>query len=406
MYPVVKLKPGRDGSVLHGHPWVFSGAIAEKPSGLSVGDFVHIAGHDGSVIATGSYSPHSSISIRVFERRKAVIDGQWLADKIHRSNARRILMGYGPHTGTTGYRAVFGEADGIPGLVVDRFGDTVVFQISTAGLDRRRPEIIEAIDRVFSPVSVIERSDLPSRKDEGLGDVQTAHSGDDSALARFQENGVEFYADPVEGQKTGFFLDQKDLRRAIMRGFSKGRTALNLFSYTASASVCAMLGGARSVHNVDESARALEVGERNAKLNGVPDTAMSWERADAFKWLADRRGQDYDLVMMDPPALIKSAKDAEGGKKAYHFINRAAMRLLRDGGIFVTSSCSQALSADDFANILRRAAKQANVTLNPLGSFTQSADHPASIFFPEGVYLKSHVFEVERTGTDGVNAQE
>ena len=396
MYPVVRLNPGRDGSVLHGHPWIFSGAIAEKLTGLANGDFVHVAGSDNSIIATGSYSASSSIAIRVFERRQALIDGAWFENKIRMSDGRRRLMGYGPKTDATGYRAVFGEADGIPGLVIDRYADTVVFQIATAGLDRRREEIIDAIARVFAPRMIVERSDLPSRKEEGLGDVKGIHLGVDSGLTKFSEHGVKFCADPLNGQKTGFFLDQKDLRLAIMRRFSKGKTALNLFSYTGSASICALLGGAKSVHNVDDSSQVVEMGGRNAALNGVPESAMTWEKADAFKWLGAKLAPEYDLVIMDPPALIKSSKDAEGGKKAYHFINRAAMRILKDGGIFLTSSCSQALSTDDFSHILRRAARQAGVTLDPIGAFRQSDDHPASIFFPEGAYHKSFAFTVER----------
>lgn len=394
-YPVIRLKPGRDGSVLHGHPWIFSGAIAGTSPGLANGDFVHVAGSDGSIIATGSFN-QSSISVRVFEQRQAVIDGAWLENKIRMSDGRRRLMGYGPKTDTTGYRAVFGEADGIPGLVIDRYGDAVVFQISTAGLDRRREEIIDVIARVFAPRMIVERSDLPSRREEGLGDVKGIHRGDDSGLARFSENGVKFLADPLNGQKTGFFLDQKDLRLAILRRFSKGKAALNLFSYTGAASICAMLGGAKSVHNVDDSSQVMETGRDSAALNGVQESAMTWEKADAFKWLGAKMAPEYDLVIMDPPALIKSSKDIEGGKKAYHFINRAAMRLTKDGGIFITSSCSQALSTDDFAHILRRAARQSGVTLHPIGAFRQSDDHPVSIFFPEGTYLKSYAFTVER----------
>ncbi|MBF0292102.1 MAG: class I SAM-dependent rRNA methyltransferase [Nitrospinae bacterium] len=395
-YPLVTLKPGRDGSVTHGHPWVFSGAIAEAPPSLVNGDFIHVAASDGGVIATGSYCSSSSISIRVFERRHAVIDSAWFENKIRMADGRRRLMGYGLKTDTTGYRAVFGESDGIPGLVIDRYGDTVVFQLSTAALDRRREEILDAIARVMGPRVIVERSDLPSRKEEGLGDVKGIHLGVDPGLPKFTENGVKFLADPLNGQKTGFFLDQKDLRLALLKRFSKGKTALNLFSYTGSASVCAMLGGAKSVHNVDDSAQAMETGRENAALNGIAESAMTWEKADAFKWLGAKTAPEYELVIMDPPALIKSSKDIEGGKKAYHFINRAAMRLTKDGGIFITSSCSAALSADDFSHILRRSARQAGVTLYPIGVFRQSDDHPPSIFFPEGAYLKSYAFTVER----------
>ncbi|MBI4665412.1 MAG: class I SAM-dependent rRNA methyltransferase [Nitrospinae bacterium] len=395
MLPIIKLKSGRENSAVFGHPWIFSGAVAERPQGLSHGDFITIQDHQGKVVGVGSYSSKGSIMARIFDFSGAGINKEWFAAKIRRAESLRRLMGYGPGTNVTGYRVVFGEADGIPGLIVDRYAETVVFTLSTAGLDKKRAEIVEALDEALAPSAIVERSDSTSRKDEGLEEAAGVIKGSVDAPVEFVEHGVKFLSDALEGQKTGFFLDQKDLRAAIRRT-SSGRRVLNLFSYTGAASVYAMLGGASSVHNVDGSQPALDMALRNARLNGLAEESFTNERSDVFQWLNTRREPEFDMVIVDPPSIIKSAKDTESGKKAYHFLNRAAIRLVKDDGILATSSCSQHLSGDDFAFILRRAAAQAGAKLGTIGSFSQSADHPISVHFPESFYLKSFMFEVRR----------
>ncbi|MDH4183951.1 MAG: class I SAM-dependent rRNA methyltransferase [Nitrospinota bacterium] len=395
-YPSIKLKQGRDESVRFGHPWIFSGALEKPSTDIAHGDLVSILSPSDERLGVGTYSAMGSISIRVFDRRDLPLDRGWFAKLLREADARRGLMGYGPGQSTTGYRVLFGEADGAPGLVVDRYNQSIVFTLSTAGLDRLRPEIIAAIDEVFAPSAIVERSDVSSRKDEGLSTTEVAtHKGVAGEPVEFMESGVKFLADILHGQKTGFFLDQKELRRAIGKA-ARGRNTLNLFSYTGASALAAMLGGASSAHNVDSSARALEVAEMNARLLKISPERFTVEKADIFKWLDPRRNPEYGLVVMDPPSIIKSRKDQKAGKKAYHFLNRAAMRLVKDGGLFVTSSCSQFLSMEDFTLILRRAAAQAEVRLCTVGCFGQAPDHPVSAHFPESGYLKSFIFEVRR----------
>lgn len=394
-YPVIALVPGKEAAIGFWHPWVFSGAIAKLPEGLKHGSLVHVADRQGEIIGTGTFSNKTSISVRLFAFEEAIIDRTWMADKIRKANERRGLMGYGDAK-TNGYRVLFGESDGIPGLVVDRFNETaLVFQMATAGLDALREEVIAAIESVFPGMAVVERSDALVRREEGLEPVVAVHRGTVEGLAPFSENGLSFVADVMGGQKTGFFFDQKDLRKWILEHGVKG-SVLNLFSYSGSAAVAAMKSGAAQVHNVDGSEEALALCAQNAKLNGVDGAAFTSEQADVFDFLNANKESRYDAVIIDPPALIKAGRDHEEGKKAYHFLNRAAMRLVNDGGLFITSSCSHFLTEDDLGFILRRASVQAGIRLDVLAVIRQAADHPTSVYFPESAYLKSFVCRVTR----------
>jgi 23S rRNA (cytosine1962-C5)-methyltransferase len=334
--------------------------------------------------------------VRVLDFRTVEIDGIWFAGRLRAADERRQIMGYGPGTDTTGYRVVFGEADGLPGLVVDRYDDVLVIQVSTSGMNRLKPLVLHALEAVFSPRAIYERSDLPSRKEEGLPEMAHALLGDPPEPVLFDEHGLKFLSDPVDGQKTGFFLDQKDLRLWLRR-LASGRRMLNLFSYTGAHSVAALAGGTVSTLNVDISPSALAMGQRQAELNGMGGDRFVTEQADVFQWLAAERPERYSLVVLDPPALIKSAKDAEQGRKAYHFLCRAALRLVEDGGLFVFSSCSHHFTEDDLAFTLRRASVQAGVVLDPIANVRQSADHPVSVYFPESAYLKTFIAQVRRT---------
>ncbi len=393
-YHVLPLIPGKEANVGFKHPWVFSGALAKVDEKAKHGSLVHVVDRNGKIIGTGTYSNKSSIAVRVFAFGDAMIDRAWFEAKLKAADERRRLMGYGPGTDTTGYRVCFGEADGIPGLVVDRYEDVFVFQIGTAGLDALREDVIGALLDVFHPKALVERSDMASRREEGLEPFSAVHVGDEPAPITFKENGLTFVADVVNGQKTGFFFDQKDLRQAV-RGLAKG-SVLNLFSYSGATGVYAMAGGADHVHNVDGSEAALTLCEKNAVANALKTDAFTTQETDAFDFLNVNKDSQYDTVMIDPPALIKSGKDAEEGKKAYHFLNRAAMRLVKDGGIFVTSSCSHFLPEEDLMFILRRASVQAGLHLDVLASVRQAADHPQSVYFPEAQYLKSFIFRVTR----------
>lgn len=393
MYPTIYIKQERVDSVRYRHPWIFSGAIAGKDSSVTHGGLVRVIGEDETFLGVGTYSTSSSIAIRVFDTRDTMIDVDWFVQRLTEARRRRTRMGLGEGTDTTGYRLCFGEADGVPGLVVDMYGDVAVFQLSTAGLEGLRTQIVSAIDQVLSPREIIERSDVAVRKDDGLEEIVAVRKGEDPGVVEFLERGRRYLVNPLEGQKTGFFLDQRDARDTVQR-LAQGKECLNLFSYTGAFSVAAMLGGARSCHSVDLSSSALALCEQHRLLHGFSQEAFTTQEADIFQWLGERPEPSYDLVVLDPPALIKSSKDAQPGKKAYHFLNRAAMRLVRDGGVFVSSSCSQHLDEEDLLFILRRASVQNGLDLRVLAVHRQAVDHPLSVYFKEAEYLKTVICEV------------
>lgn len=392
-YPIVQLKAGKEPSVQFRHPWIFSGALASNGS-ANHGDLVWLSDAHGTILGTGTYSGTSSIAVRILDFTQTVINDGWFVRRFKEANDRRAFFDYGKKE-TTGYRVVFGESDGIPGLVLDRYEDVFVMQISTAGLDRLRDVIITAVQKAFKPKSLIERSDVGVRAEEKLPEVVKIYVGEEPNRTEFLENGFHFFADTSKGQKTGFFLDQKDLRRAI-GSFANGRSVLNLFSYTGAAGVAAIKGGATSVHHVDASSTALNGCTIHAKMNKIPAKKFTTEEIDVFQFFSTTREPSYDMVIMDPPALIKSKKDTEAGMKAYHFLNRAALRLVKNDGIFVSSSCSHFLSEDDLAFTLRKASVQAGVHLSVLSVIRQSPDHPTSVYFPEAQYLKSFICSVAR----------
>lgn len=393
MYPILKLKQGKENNVIYRHPWIFSGAIASPMDDLFNGQLVHVADSDGKMIGTGTYSSHSQIAVRVFDFLETDIDSGWVSRRISEANSQRELLGYGPGTQTTGYRLIFGESDGMPGLIIDRYEDVFVIQSSTAGIDRLKETIVDVLESQFKPRAIMERSDIPNRKEEGLEETDGLLYGSEVEEIEFLENGLRFLADVMRGQKTGFFLDQKELRGHILNLKCHG-SVLNLFSNSGSFSIAALKSGAESVLNVDGSGPALDLCPQFAEMNGIDAAKISEERADVFEWLSEISEENYDVVMLDPPALIKSHGDMESGKKAYHFLNRAGLRLIRPGGILVTSSCSSYYREDDFLFMLRRASVQTGKKLDVLRSVSQSPDHPISVYFPESRYLKSHICRV------------
>lgn len=395
MYPIVTLKPGKEATVQFRHPWIFSGALGDKKEAVH-GGLVQVATANGMILGVGTYNSHSTIAVRMVAYDDDVeITQAWFVQQFRTADAVRAILGYGPGTQTTGYRVVFGETDGLPGLVVDRYEDVLVLQISTAGMDALRSMIVAALEEVFQPASIIENSDIAVRREEGLEPVVAVQHGPAIEEVEFREHGRRCIAQTMHGQKTGFFLDQKDLREEIKK-LASGHEVLNLFSYSGVAGVAAMQGGAKSVHHIDSSDEVLALCLRHAQLNDLAANSFTTENADAFGWLGVQREPSYDMVIMDPPALIKTQKDVEEGKKAYHFLNRAALRLVRDGGIFVTSSCSHFMPEEDMAFMLRRASVQNGVELRVLGIVRQSADHPPSVYFPGSSYLKSFVCMVRR----------
>lgn len=394
MYPEIILKPGKETSLTYHHPWIFSGAINKVDSRIKHGNLARIVDSQGKFIGIGTYSQTSSIAVRILDFSDVVINQDWFMTKIKAANSARLLLGYGPDTDTTGYRIVHAEADNLPGLIIDRYQDTIVFQISTAGQDQLRHLIISAIQTIFKPRAIVERSDLPVRKQEQLDDIVTCHFGQVGEPLLFSEYGINYLADVIGGQKTGFFLDQKDLR-VKLPSFSAGKTILNLFSYTASLTTVALKSGAIHATNIDSSIPAHRMAEKNFQLNQLQPSSYTQITADVFSWLESARDTKFDMVIIDPPALIKSQSDIHSGKKAYYFLNRAALRLLKPGGIFITSSCSRFLAESDLAFILRQASIQSGINLRHLHTLYQSPDHPQSLYFPYSLYLKTLICQAE-----------
>ncbi len=396
LYPVITLKQGRDSSVLQRHPWIFSGALKQVPKDLEQGDLVQVQSDQGELLGTGTYSAQTSIAVRVFEFGLAQINADWLRQKIKAAHDRRLAQGYGPGTQTTAYRVVFGEADGLPGLVLDRYADVWVLQISTAGMERLKETVILTVRHLFNPQAIVERNDIAVRKAERLTEILGMADGPETEQVAFKEHGLHFEAPVWLGQKTGFFLDQKDLRQRI-ETLARDKTVLDAFAYTGAAGIYALRGGASKVTFLDSSQTALTQVEKHVQLNFPQHSANAPTLCqDAFEFFAKAPPQIFDMVLLDPPAFIKTQRDKESGQKAYHFINRCAMRLVKDGGLLVTSSCSHFLNPEDFAWILRWASSQAKVYLTLLDTIHQSPDHPLSLYFPESQYLKSYVFQVQQ----------
>ena len=396
MYPTITLKAGRGNPLVTRHPWIFTGAISTVPAGVKHGDIVRVATLDEEPVGTGFYSSKSMIAVRLVDFGSPELDRNWLKRSILAAEKHRRLLGLSiDSAGGPAYRMVFGESDWLPGLVIDRYGDILVVQISIAGIERLREDIVTTLVELFSPHAIYERSDSPSRVEEGLELRSGSMFGPVPTLAPFCEGPVLFAADIVEGQKTGFFLDQRRLRDRI-RSLSTSRKVLDLFSYTGASGISALMGGALHTTFVDSSATALAGVQRHAEMNGFKSDRFAVEEADVFQWLGARETPEFDMVLLDPPALIKSRKHAESGRKGYHFLNRAALRLVVDGGILVSSSCSAHFSEDDLRVTLRRAAEQSGARLHVLDTVSQADDHPVSLYFPEAHYLKSFICRVER----------
>ncbi|MEZ5358990.1 MAG: class I SAM-dependent rRNA methyltransferase [Candidatus Zixiibacteriota bacterium] len=376
------------------HPWIYTGSLEKPSDDIQHGDFVHVE-LDGTIIATGMYSRHSMIAVRLMAYKRTTIDKEWVRERIQKAIRLRQDFGPLPLPQTTGWRVIFGQSDALPGLVADKYGDTVVIQISTAGMDTLRDIIVECLIEELKPRCIYERSDMVARSEEKLPNRTGLCYGEDFEYAEFLESGRRYLADFKAGQKTGFYLDQRELRNAIGE-FSRNKKAVDIFSYTGAAGIAALAGGASSVEFVDSSASALDLCRRHTILNNFPEQNITTTEADVFQWIADKKEPEYDLVMLDPPALIKSRKHIEAGKKAYHFLNRAALRIIKDGGLFVTSSCSAYMTHDMMVEMLINALKQANVGLTIFKTVQQSPDHHVPVFFPEAFYLKSIFCTVQR----------
>ncbi len=385
------LKPGRQKSVKHKHPWVFSGAIERIEGEPASGDEVRVLDAAGQFLARGFYSQHHSIRCRLLRWEDEPIDAAFLQQRIRSAIRlrRRWITG-----DTDAYRLVNGEGDGLPGLIVDQYGDILVMQISHAGMDRRRDEILQTLEEELDPLAIYEKSDVPSRKAEGLPASVGTRLGDfNSGAVRITENGLIFYVDIVGGQKTGFYLDQRDNRHTI-RQLARGRRVLNCFAYTGGFTVAAMAGGAETVVSVDSSKQALELAQKNVRENGFQLSAEHFVAADVGDYL--RTVTDaFDIVILDPPAFARHRQDVNRASRAYKDINLQAMKRLPSGGLLFTCSCSQHISPDLFQKILFAAAHDAKRSVRVLSEHAHPVDHPFSLYHPEGRYLHAFLLEIE-----------
>ena len=384
----IYLRRGREQRVLGGHPWVFRSDI-EREDGAADGLPVRVLTSAGRFLAMAVYNPRSQISLRILSRRDEPIDGAFIRGRVRRAlDYRRRFADLGS------CRLIFAESDGLPAVIADKFGDVIVVQILCLGMERFKGDIVDALAQEFSPRGIYERNDVPVRELEGLSQQTGLLWGEVPDRVEMQENGVRFLVDVKEGQKTGFFLDQKENRAAIAP-FVPGMRVLDCFTHTGSFALHAARYGAAEVTGVDISEHACACALENARLNGVEDR-VRFECANAFDFLRAHQTakEQYDVVILDPPAFTKTRSAVEGALRGYKEINLRGMKLTRDGGFFVTCSCSQHVTPDLFRGMLMDAQKDAHVQLRQIEWRTQGRDHPILLASPETQYLKCGIFQV------------
>jgi len=383
------LKPGREKSVLQGHPWIFSGAIGKVDGTPERGETVMVRSAGGDFLAWAGYSPDSQIRARVWTTKETErVDTQFLRMRIQAALEMRAACI--PHGDSDAMRLVHGESDGLPGLVVDRYGDVLVAQFLAAGAERWKNELTDLLMELSGAAGLYERSDADVRKLEGLSERSGPLKGqiaEEPVL--IQEHGLKFEVDFRTGQKTGFYIDQRENRRRLGQ-MCAGRQVLNCFCYTGGFSLYALAGRAESVLSIDTSAEALAQARRNLALNHLPDEKADWMEADVFQALRLFRdqGRSFDLIILDPPKFAPTAAQAERAARGYKDINLLAIKLLRPGGLLFTFSCSGGISAELFQKIVAGAASDANAPVSVLEHLEQGMDHPVRLSFPEGAYLK------------------
>ena len=384
----IYLRRGREQRVLGGHPWVFRSDI-EREDGAADGLPVRVLTSAGRFLAMAVYNPRSQISLRILSRRDEPIDGAFI-----RGRVRRALDYRRRFADLNSCRLIFAESDGLPAVIADKFGDVIVLQILCLGMERFKGDIVDALAQELSPRGIYERNDVPVRELEGLTQQTGLLFGEVPDRVEMQENGVRFLVDVKEGQKTGFFLDQKENRAAIAP-FVSGMRVLDCFTHTGSFALHAAHYGAAEVTGVDISEHACACALENARLNGVEDR-VRFECANAFDFLRAQQTakEQYDVVILDPPAFTKTRSAVEGALRGYKEINLRGMKLTRDGGFFVTCSCSQHVTPDLFRGTLMDAQKDAHVQLRQIEWRTQGRDHPILLASPETQYLKCGIFQV------------
>ncbi len=383
----IQILPERTKNILAGHPWIFSGALGRNPP-IPDGSIVRILSGK-QLLGTGYYNSHTDIAVRVLSLRDEDIDIRFFVEKF--KTIRRSKEPWLPAR-TNAYRAIFGEADGVPGLVVDKYDKVLVAQFHTLGMDHLKPLVIEALRQVYSPETIVERSDVKIRNMEGLTDLPVGILfGKEVTDVEIEEHGFKFLVNVIAGQKTGFFLDQRENRQAIVR-YARGRSVLNCFSYTGGFSVYAA-SVAKRVASVDISKPAMEFCRRNFQLNGLCASEEDFVAKDVFDYLKDMPNNAFDFIILDPPSFAKNKKQLPNAIKAYITINSKALEKLPEGGILVSSSCTSHVDQGTFIKILHQASVNTRCTLKVLENREQPFDHPYNLSFPEGRYLKFFIMQ-------------
>ena len=392
-YPIVYLKKGKEESLKRFHPWVFSGAIASGTKSLNEGDVVRVCTASGAFIAVGHYQI-GSIAVRVLSFKDIVIDEEFWKSRLHSALEVRLALDVVDNPTNNTYRLVHGEGDNLPGLIVDCYGETAVMQAHSVGMHCERNAIAKALVEVLDGriKNVYYKSDttLPFKAD--LNQENGFLIGGETDCTTL-ENGLTFKVDWLKGQKTGFFIDQRE-NRSLLEQYSKNRSVLNMFCYTGGFSVYAMRGQAELVHSVDSSAKAIDITRENIAANFEDTTKHEAFCEDAFKYL-DANDKKYDLIILDPPAFAKHRAALKNALKGYTRLNAKGFETIKSGGILFTFSCSQIVTKDQFRNAVFTAAAQSGRKVRILHQLHQPADHPINIYHPEGEYLKGLVLYVE-----------
>ncbi len=386
------VKKERVGPIRGRHPWVFSGALKQIPEGIATGEPVELTDEAGNYLASGYFNSYSQIAVRVWDWDKAEINQEFFSVRIR--EAYELRKKFILNKKTTACRIINGENDLLPGLIVDLYGDYAVVQFHNLGIERWKKEIVAAILGEVGPKGIFERSDMRARDVEGAERKIGLIHGKIPDEIKILENGYAFQVNVKEGQKTGFFLDQRDKRQALEK-YSKGKKVLNCFSYTGGFSVYALGAGAKKVVSVDASEPALKTAEQNVLLNKLDEKKCEFILADVKEYLADRAKGEFDVIILDPPAFVKDRRKIQEGLHGYRKINEAALRILPKDGILVTCSCSAHVSSEDFRFMLSEAAARAGRTVQILETFTHGIDHPNLVAFTEGEYLKC-IFAIVR----------
>lgn len=392
-YKEIRLKRGKEDSLDRFHPWVFSGAISHGADGIEEGDIVRVAACDGRVIGVGHFQI-GSIAVRMLDFADTAIDAGFFASRL--DQAWRLRRALGVCGGANhAFRLVHGEGDFLPGLVVDVYGSTAVMQAHSPGMHFARDIIARELTQLEGPgiTSVYYKSETTLPYKAHLDPVNEYILGSYTTDIA-EENGLKFHVDWLKGQKTGFFIDQRD-NRSLLERYSSGRRVLNMFCYTGGFSVYAMRGGAQLVHSVDSSAKAISLTDANVALNYPDDKRHRSFAEDAFRYLDNTAHGAYDLIVLDPPAFAKHRSALRNALRGYQRLNASAIERIAPGGILFTFSCSQAVSREQFRLAVFSAAAQTRRRVRILHQLTQPADHPVNIYHPEGEYLKGLVLYVE-----------